>query len=41
MDHLHPILATPLSQFAKAVKDNNWPSKLDVGLIGFLYKLKL
>jgi aconitate hydratase len=29
-----PDLATPLSQFAKAVKDNNWPQKLEVGLIG-------
>ncbi len=29
-----PDLATPLSQFAKAVKDNNWPQKMEVGLIG-------
>ncbi len=29
-----PDLATPISQFAKAVKDNNWPQKLEVGLIG-------
>jgi len=29
-----PDLATPLSGFAKAVKDNNWPQKLEVGLIG-------
>lgn len=29
-----PDLATPISEFAKAVKDNNWPEKLDVGLIG-------
>jgi aconitate hydratase len=29
-----PDLATPLSQFAKAVKDNNWPSKLSAALIG-------
>ncbi len=29
-----PDLAWPLSQFAAAVKDNNWPAKLDVGLIG-------
>jgi aconitate hydratase len=29
-----PDLATPLSQFAKAVKENNWPAKLEVGLIG-------
>jgi aconitate hydratase len=29
-----PDLATPLSQFAKAVKENNWPEKLEVGLIG-------
>jgi aconitate hydratase len=29
-----PDLATPLSQFAAAVKKNNWPDKLEVGLIG-------
>jgi aconitate hydratase len=29
-----PDLATPLSAFAKAVKENNWPEKLSVGLIG-------
>ncbi|GAA5922482.1 hypothetical protein JCM1841_004925 [Sporobolomyces salmonicolor] len=29
-----PDLATPLSKFAQAVKDNNWPDKLSVGLIG-------
>ena len=29
-----PDLATPLSEFAKAVKENNWPQKLEVGLIG-------
>jgi len=29
-----PDLATPLSQFAAAVKANNWPEKLEVGLIG-------
>ena len=29
-----PDLATPLSQFADAVKKNNWPAKLEVGLIG-------
>lgn len=29
-----PDRAWPLSQFAKAVKENNWPDKLDVGLIG-------
>jgi aconitate hydratase len=29
-----PDSAWPLSQFAKAVKDNNWPEKLEVGLIG-------
>jgi aconitate hydratase len=29
-----PDNATPLSEFAKAVKENNWPSKLEVGLIG-------
>ena len=29
-----PDLAWPLSTFAQAVKENNWPAKLDVGLIG-------
>ena len=29
-----PDLAFPISQFAKAVKENNWPQKLEVGLIG-------
>lgn len=29
-----PDRAWPISQFAKAVKDNNWPEKLEVGLIG-------
>ena len=29
-----PDLATPLSKFAQAVKDNNWPSDLKVALIG-------
>jgi aconitate hydratase len=29
-----PDLAWPLSQFAKAVKENNWPAQLEVGLIG-------
>ena len=29
-----PDLAWPLSEFAKAVKDNNWPATLEVGLIG-------
>ncbi len=29
-----PDLAWPLSKFAAAVKENNWPEKLDVGLIG-------
>jgi len=29
-----PDLAWPLSNFAKAVKENNWPEKLEVGLIG-------
>lgn len=29
-----PDLAHPLSQFAKAVKENNYPQKLEVGLIG-------
>lgn len=29
-----PDLAWPLSNFAKAVKENNWPSTLEVGLIG-------
>jgi len=29
-----PDLATPLSKFAETVKENGWPQKLDVGLIG-------
>ena len=29
-----PDLATPLSKFAQAVKNNNWPSELKVALIG-------
>jgi aconitate hydratase len=29
-----PDLAWPISQFADAVKKNNWPEKLEVGLIG-------
>ncbi len=29
-----PDLAWPISEFAKAVADNNYPSKLEVGLIG-------
>jgi aconitate hydratase len=29
-----PDLAWPLSKFADAVKENGWPAKLDVGLIG-------
>ncbi|GAA5968152.1 hypothetical protein JCM8115_001756 [Rhodotorula mucilaginosa] len=29
-----PDLATPLSKFAQAVKENDWPEKLSVGLIG-------
>lgn len=29
-----PDKATPISEFAKAVKENGWPVKLDVGLIG-------
>lgn len=29
-----PDLAWPLSKFAAAVKENNWPQKLEVGLIG-------
>ncbi len=29
-----PDLATPISKFAKSAKDNGWPLKLDVGLIG-------
>jgi len=29
-----PDLAWPLSKFAAAVKEHNWPAKLDVGLIG-------
>lgn len=29
-----PDLAWPLSNFAKAVRENNWPERLEVGLIG-------
>jgi len=29
-----PDRATPISEFAKAVKENDWPEKLEVGLIG-------
>lgn len=29
-----PDRATPLSEFAAAVKENGWPAKLEVGLIG-------
>jgi len=29
-----PDLAWPISQFANAVKENNWPVELEVGLIG-------
>ena len=29
-----PDLAWPISNFAKAVKENNWPETLEVGLIG-------
>lgn len=29
-----PDLATPVSEFAKTVKENGWPQKLEVGLIG-------
>ena len=29
-----PDLATPVSEFAEAVKKNGWPQKLEVGLIG-------
>ncbi len=29
-----PDLAWPISKFATAVKENNWPEKLEVGLIG-------
>jgi len=29
-----PDLATPVSQFAQKVKENGWPEKLEVGLIG-------
>ncbi len=29
-----PDLATPISQFSAAVKENGWPEKLEVGLIG-------
>jgi aconitate hydratase len=29
-----PDLAWPISKFATAVKENNWPAELEVGLIG-------
>ena len=29
-----PDLAWPISKFAAAIKENNWPSELEVGLIG-------
>jgi aconitate hydratase len=29
-----PDIATPLSKFSEAVRKNNWPEKLEVGLIG-------
>ncbi|PHH56188.1 Aconitate hydratase, mitochondrial [Ceratocystis fimbriata CBS 114723] len=29
-----PDLATPISKFSQAAKDNNWPSEMKVGLIG-------
>src|SRR5690606_9359724 len=29
-----PDLAWPISKFAQAVKENNWPATLEVGLIG-------
>jgi aconitate hydratase len=29
-----PDLAWPISKFANAVRENNWPTKLEVGLIG-------
>lgn len=29
-----PDLATPISKFSQAAKENNWPSELKVGLIG-------
>ena len=29
-----PDLATPISEFAKTAEKNDWPLKLDVGLIG-------
>lgn len=29
-----PDLASPLSEFSKVVKENGWPEKLEVGLIG-------
>ncbi|MCL6259080.1 aconitate hydratase [Aquiflexum sp. TKW24L] len=29
-----PDLAWPISEFAAAVRENNWPAKLEVGLIG-------
>ena len=31
-----PDLATPISKFKQAVKDNKWPEELKVGLIGEL-----
>ncbi len=36
-----PDLAWPLSQFAQAVKDNNWPAVLEVGFDWFLYQFIL
>ena len=32
-----PDLATPISKFKQAVKDNKWPEELKVGLIGKLH----
>jgi aconitate hydratase len=32
-----PDLATPISKFKQAVKDNKWPEELKVGLIGELH----
>ncbi len=31
---LHPDLAWPISKFAAAIKEHNWPEKLEVALIG-------
>ncbi len=36
-----PDLAWPISKFAAAVKENDWPAKLEVGLIGQLHQQQL